>query len=95
MLNDIDVTADARTLNLPCCYIQGAQDKIVPARCVVSFKKYLPDLIVKRVDGPHGILQAKPEECAEIIMEFVKNLLMVNGAQDRSPNQIKVKFIYF
>jgi pimeloyl-ACP methyl ester carboxylesterase len=76
MLNDIDATNDAQTLRLPCCYIQGAKDKLVPARCVVPFRKYLPDLIVKSVDGPHGILQAQPEKCAEIIMEFVKGILM-------------------
>jgi pimeloyl-ACP methyl ester carboxylesterase len=75
MLNDIDATGDARTLSLPCCYIQGAQDKLIPARCVVPFKKYLPGLIVKSVDGPHGILQAQPEKCVEIIMEFVKGIL--------------------
>jgi pimeloyl-[acyl-carrier protein] methyl ester esterase len=79
MLNNIDATADARTLSLPCCYIQGAQDRLIPARCVVPFEKYLPGLIVKIVDGPHGILQAQPEKCAEIIMEFVKSL-------SKSPN---------
>jgi pimeloyl-ACP methyl ester carboxylesterase len=79
MLNDIDATTDARALSLPCCYIQGAQDRIVPARCVVPFKKYLPGLIVKNVDGPHGILQAQPEQCVGIIMEFVKSLLAPKG----------------
>jgi pimeloyl-[acyl-carrier protein] methyl ester esterase len=74
MLKDIDATSDAQTLSLPCCYIKGAQDKLLPARCHVHFKKYLPDLIVKSVDGPHGILQARPEQCAEIIMDFVKSL---------------------
>jgi hypothetical protein len=34
----------------------------------------LSDLVVKSVDGPHGILQAQPEACAEIIMEFVRGL---------------------
>jgi pimeloyl-[acyl-carrier protein] methyl ester esterase len=85
MLNDIDVTSDARTLRLPCCYIQGAQDKLVPARCVVPFKKYLPGLIVKSVVGPHGILQAQPEKCAEIIMEFVKGILMVKDSSNSKP----------
>jgi len=74
MLKNIDATNDARTLSLPCCYIQGAQDKLIPARCILPFKKYLPGLVVKSVDGPHGILQAQPEECAQIIMEFVKGL---------------------
>jgi pimeloyl-ACP methyl ester carboxylesterase len=74
MLKNIDATGDARTLRLPCCYIQGAQDKLIPARCIVPFKQYLPGLVVKSVDGPHGILQAQPEACAAIIMEFVDSL---------------------
>jgi pimeloyl-[acyl-carrier protein] methyl ester esterase len=61
-------------LTLPCCCIQGTQDKLIPARCIVPFKQYLPGLVVKTVDGPHGILQAQPEVCAAIIMEFVKGL---------------------
>jgi pimeloyl-[acyl-carrier protein] methyl ester esterase len=87
MLNDIDATTDARTLSLPCCYIQGTHDKIVPARCVAPFKKYLPDLIVKSVDGPHGILQAQPEQCVEIIMEFVKGLTESRIAKRESRNE--------
>jgi pimeloyl-ACP methyl ester carboxylesterase len=87
MLNDIDPTTDARTLNLPCCYIQGAQDRFVPARCIIPFRKYLPDLVVKSVDGPHGILQAKPEECAEIIMEFVRGLSETRIAKRKSRNE--------
>ena len=74
MLKNIDATADARTLTLPCCYIQGLQDKLIPARCIIPFKKYLSNFIVKSVDGPHGILQAQPELCAQIIMEFVNGL---------------------
>jgi pimeloyl-[acyl-carrier protein] methyl ester esterase len=81
MLNDIDATTDARTLHLPCFYIQASQDRIVPARCVVPFKKYLSGLIVKSVDGPHGILQAQPEKCAEIIMEFVRSLSKSRNAK--------------
>jgi pimeloyl-[acyl-carrier protein] methyl ester esterase len=82
MLHGIDATADARTLRLPCCYIQGARDKLIPVRCVVPFKKYLPGLIVKSVDGPHGILQAQPEKCAEIIMEFVRGILMAKDSSN-------------
>ena len=87
MLNDFDATNDARTLSLPCCYIQGTHDRTVPARSVVPFKKYLPDLIVKRVNGPHGILQAQPEVCAEIIMEFVKGLSESSNANRESRNE--------
>jgi pimeloyl-ACP methyl ester carboxylesterase len=81
MLNEIDATTDARALNLPCCYIQGARDRLVPARCTAPFKKYLPDIMVKTVNGPHGILQAQPEACAQIITEFVKGLLVTPNAK--------------
>jgi pimeloyl-ACP methyl ester carboxylesterase len=87
MINDIDTTTDARMLNLPCCYIQGAQDKLIPDRCVVHFRKYLSNLIVKSVDGPHGILQAQPEVCAQIIMEFVKGLPETRIAKLESRNE--------
>jgi len=87
MLNNIDVTTDARTLSLPCCYIQARNDKIVPARCLIPFRKYLPDLTVKSVDGPHGILQAQPEACVQIIMEFVKGLLATPQAKLESGNK--------
>jgi pimeloyl-ACP methyl ester carboxylesterase len=80
MLKNIDATADARKLSLPCCCIQGVRDKLIPVRCIVPFKQYLPGLVVKSVDGPHGILQAQPEECAQIIMEFVKSI-------SKSPNE--------
>jgi pimeloyl-ACP methyl ester carboxylesterase len=87
MLTDIDATADALTLNLACCYIQGTHDKIVPARSVVPFRKCLSDLVVKSVDGPHGILQAQPEACAEIIMEFVRGLSESSNANRESRNE--------
>jgi pimeloyl-[acyl-carrier protein] methyl ester esterase len=87
MLKNIDTTADARTLALPCCYIQATGDKIVPARCVVPFKKYLPGLVVKIVDGPHGILQAQPEVCAKIIMEFVSDLAKSRNAKLEPRNE--------
>lgn len=87
MLKNIDATVDARTLSLPCCYIQGTQDKLIPARCIVPFKQYLPGLVVKSVDGPHGILQAQPEECAEIIMEFVKGLSESRNANSETRNE--------
>ena len=74
MLNDIDTTSDARGLDLPCCYIQGMRDRLIASRCLADFKECLPRLVVKKVDGPHGILQAQPEQCARIIMDFVEEL---------------------
>jgi len=74
MLSGVDVVKGLRKLHMPCCYIQAVHDMIVPARCVLPFKQNLSNLVVKRVEGPHGILQAQPEECSQIIMGFVSSL---------------------
>jgi pimeloyl-[acyl-carrier protein] methyl ester esterase len=87
MLSEVDATTDARTLDLPCCYIQATGDKIVPARCVVPFREYLPDIIVKTVDGPHGILQAQSEACIKIIMEFANGLMDPRNTKRGTQNE--------
>lgn len=80
MLNDIDVTDEAKKLTIPCCYIQAAEDRVVPSKCLIPFTKHFPNLVVKRMEAPHAILQAKPEECSRIIMDFARNLLTGNNA---------------
>lgn len=72
MLGDIDVISKLAGLSIPCCYIQAIDDKIVPPRCVEQFQNVLVNLKIKKVKGPHFILQTKPKECAELIMAFIK-----------------------
>jgi len=74
MLNDIDVTDEAGELSVPCCYIQAVHDRVVPSKCLIPFTKYFPNLVVKKIEGPHAVLQAKSEECAHIIMDFAESI---------------------
>jgi len=39
---------------------------------VEEFKQSCINLSIKKINGPHFILQAKPEECARIIESEVK-----------------------
>ena len=68
--------ADARSLlqviALPCCYIQATEDRLVPRGVVKAFEAMAADLDIRRVEGPHFILQARPRECAEIISAFLR-----------------------
>lgn len=74
MIAEIDVVSYLSGLTIPCCYIQASNDKLIPADCIKPFQRALPNLLVKKVEGPHFILQTKPKECSEVIMEFINRL---------------------
>lgn len=58
----------------PCLYLQASHDLLVPERAAARLHKYLPQLQVKQLDGPHIILLAKPAEGAKAINAFIENL---------------------
>ncbi|TET38484.1 MAG: alpha/beta hydrolase [Planctomycetota bacterium] len=74
MLADIDELSALRKIKIPCCYIQASADHLVPSNCIEPFREALHDLVVRKIDGPHFLLQVKPAETLEVIYEFVNNL---------------------
>jgi pimeloyl-ACP methyl ester carboxylesterase len=66
----LDVREWLPKLAVPCLYLQATEDLLVPASAVDDFVQSVPRLSVKRIDGPHFILQARPGECAAAIDEF-------------------------
>lgn len=74
MLNEIDVIEESRLITVPCCYIQALQDRLVSRKSVRLFRENLRDITIKEVNGPHAILQSRPDECAVIIMEFAERV---------------------
>ena len=73
VISELDVSECLWNLSLPCCYIQATEDWVVPRRCLSPFREALPDLYVRRVKGPHTILQARPGECLGIMEEFIRD----------------------
>jgi len=49
-------------------YIQATNDKLVPKKCVESFRKSFKNIIVIPIEGSHFILQSNPSACAEVII---------------------------
>ncbi len=59
--------------NHPFCdikatYIQATDDKLVPERCLGTFKKVFSTINTFQIEGSHFILQAKPAACVEVIV---------------------------
>lgn len=67
----VDLKDKLKDINVPCCYIQAENDKLVPSGAVNDFKKSIKKLKVYKINGPHFILQAEPKACAEVICQAV------------------------
>lgn len=73
-LNEIEKLTNNEQLNSNSCkitYIQALNDKLVPNRCLKELSSVVT-LETEVVVGPHFLLQAKPKECAEIILKNTK-----------------------
>ena len=69
-------------IRVPVLYLQATRDWVVPAAALVDMQRVLPGIHVARIDGPHFLLQAKPESCAEQIAMFAERFEV---ASDASP----------
>ena len=71
VLAGIDIYASLSQIAVPVLYIQAMQDKIVGAQLSQKLVGGMPNVTVKKVDGPHLLLQTRPDECAAIIKSFI------------------------
>jgi pimeloyl-[acyl-carrier protein] methyl ester esterase len=71
VINQVDVRGWLPKLTVPCLYIQASFDRSVPASSLFDFTETITDLRVKRIKGPHFILQAQPDVSLSAIQNFV------------------------
>ena len=61
-----------KTVNYPCCYIGAEEDKLVTSKSFQAFRRVIPNLHIRSVNGPHFLLQSRPEECLKVIDEEIE-----------------------
>ncbi len=83
IINRVDVRGFLPGLSVPCLYLQAASDRTVPESALFDFMEAIPDLRVKRIPGPHFILQARPRESLAAIQHFAG--LVGRSSGGRSP----------
>jgi pimeloyl-[acyl-carrier protein] methyl ester esterase len=71
LINTIDVRGWLPHLSMPCLYIQATGDRTVPPSCLLNFVITVPHLSVRRIKGPHFILQAQPRLCLAAIEDLL------------------------
>ena len=57
-----------QSCEIKATYIQATDDKLVPKRCVESFRNTFNNISVIQIEGPHFILQINPLACAEVVV---------------------------
>ena len=72
---NVDARPDLAKIELPMTYLRPRQDRLVSTSAAERMRKCNPRLTIRGMDGPHFLLQARPEECAAIVSEFCEGLV--------------------
>ncbi len=67
----VDVRTLLQELSCPVMYLRPLQDRLIPERCVREIRTSRPDAVLAELDGPHLVLETRPQEAWEKIREFV------------------------
>jgi pimeloyl-[acyl-carrier protein] methyl ester esterase len=72
------VSCDARReltqIKIPMLYVQGANDRLIKARCFEEIQKIRPDVQLASISAPHLVLQHQPHKSVEIILKFCSTI---------------------
>lgn len=60
------------SLKLPILYIRALQDRLVHKRDLTWLQHRFPHIRICEVDSPHFVLQARPQQSARLILEFLQ-----------------------
>ena len=71
VLSRIDVSALLPGIEVPILYLRARRDRIVAESDARMMQEYLPDVERVDIDAPHLLLQTRPQQCAELIIEHV------------------------
>lgn len=78
----VDVLAEFAALTLPLMYLQARQDRLIWAFNAKTLKQLQPDMQLVRLDAPHFLLQAIPDQAAWQLQLFIEEHLV--SAQQQS-----------
>lgn len=61
-------------IDVPSCYIRASRDRLVPSHCATWFQRNIRHCAMQEIDGPHFLLQVRPREAADVIVNFMNGL---------------------
>jgi pimeloyl-ACP methyl ester carboxylesterase len=70
----VDVVEAFRRVTVPVLYLLAEEDRVVPESSAALVKRTLPSAEVISIRAPHLLLQAAPEEAAEVLRTFLRKV---------------------
>lgn len=67
----IDVSALLPAIDIPVLYMNAQRDRILSENDAIMMQQSLPSFERVDIDGPHLLLQSRPQQCAELIYRHV------------------------
>ena len=68
----VDVSAELRRVAVPILYLHATEDRVVPEVALRYIRRIRPDTRVVSIAAPHFLLQTRPEEAAQTVLDFVR-----------------------
>jgi pimeloyl-[acyl-carrier protein] methyl ester esterase len=67
----VDETSALKRVATPMLLLQARGDRVIPKAATRRILKILPQAERVEIDGPHLLLQARPQECAAAVLRFL------------------------
>lgn len=64
---DADVTGSVGDIACPILYLRASHDRLVPADAWAAIRDRSRNAVCIEIEGPHLLLQARPDECAAAV----------------------------
>lgn len=68
----VNVESALAAVRCPVLDLRASEDRVVPASCARSLLRIRPDAAVTALEGPHFLLQTKPDAAAAAVAAFVR-----------------------
>jgi pimeloyl-[acyl-carrier protein] methyl ester esterase len=69
-----DVLASCRSISLPVLYLRATDDRLLSRHAGRQISEAITNCTLIDIAGPHLLLQAAPQACAQAVSEFVSRL---------------------
>ena len=67
----LQIGIEAQDLEIPCAYIRAGNDLLISRSHAEEFRRIAPQLEITEIPGPHFLMQARPRECAKVILKYI------------------------
>ncbi|HRW05207.1 MAG TPA: alpha/beta hydrolase [Caldilineaceae bacterium] len=74
MISQADQNTCKSEFSSPVLYLRATNDWLVPKDSAKSLQRWYPKMVIEDITGPHFLLQAQPERCAQEIIQFLETL---------------------